>query len=60
MDLSKAFDTTNHNILLQKLIHGSIRGTALKWFKNYLVNRKQFVSFQSVNSPNLNVLCGVP
>lgn len=60
MDLSKAFDTMNHNILLQKLTHYGIRGTALKWFNNYLVNRKQFVSFQSVNSPSLNVLCGVP
>jgi len=60
MDLSKAFDTMNHDILLQKLIHYGIRGTTLKWFKNYLDNRKQFVSFQSVKSPKLNVLCGVP
>jgi len=59
-DLSKAFDTMNHDILLQKLIHYGIRGTTLKWFKNYLDNRKQFVSFQSVKSPKLNVLCGVP
>ena len=40
IDLSKAFDTINHNILLHKL-HG-IRGICNSWFANYLADRTQF------------------
>lgn len=42
MDLQKAFDTVNHPILLNKLYHYGIRGQPLKWFENYLSNRKQY------------------
>ena len=60
MDLSKAFDTLDHRILLYKLDHYGIRGTALDWFRNYLTNRKQFVSVNEINSELLPVTCGVP
>ena len=60
VDLEKAFDTVNHNILLTKLHHYGIRGIANTWFSSYLSNRKQKVSLNGVSSPFLDVVCGVP
>ncbi len=60
LDLSKAFDTVNHNILLHKLEHYGIRGLVNKWFKSYLENRKQLVSIGHVKSETLNISYGVP
>ena len=60
IDLKKAFDTVNHNILLQKLEHYGIREVSLSWFKSYLANRKQYVHLNGVNSEIKNITCGVP
>ena len=60
IDLSKAFDTVNHNILIKKLEHYGIRGIALDLFKSYLCNRKQFVQIDSCKSEIRSIDCGVP
>jgi retron-type reverse transcriptase len=60
LDLSKAFDTINHRILIQKLEHYGIRGVAQLWFKNYLTNRKQIVKYNQVRSKEMLIQTGVP
>ena len=60
LDLSKAFDTIDHDTLFMKLSYYGIRGTALTWFKSYFKNRKQYVHYNGQNSDLLDITCGVP
>ena len=60
MDFAKAFDTVNHEILLHKLDYYGIRGTAHKWFKSYLSERKQCTEVGNTRSKLDFVKCGVP
>ena len=61
IDLSKAFDTVDHNTLLKKLEIYGISGTHLQWFRNYLSNRKQYIQFDGWQKTNYKaVKCGVP
>ena len=59
-DLSKAFDTLNHEILLSKLDHYGIRGSWLAWLRSYLTNRQQFVDMNGVKSSLAPITVGVP
>ena len=60
LDLSKAFDTVNHTILLQKLECYGIRGVAKGWFESYLQNRQQFISLGNMKSTTSVISCSVP
>ena len=60
IDLKKAFDTVDHSILIEKLYHYGIRGTANKWICSYLMNIYLYVTINGTNSDYMNVLCGVP
>ena len=60
LDIEKAFDCINHNILLNKLQYYGIRGVAWNWFSSYLENRKQFVSVNNYNSSVMVINYGVP
>ena len=60
LDLSKAFDTVYHEILLSKLYLYEIRGTPHNWFESYLHNRRQYVKIDSTKSSCENITCGIP
>ena len=60
LDLSKAFDTISHDILLTKLNHYGIRGIVNEWFGSYLADRQQYVEIYGIKSLLQPVRCGVP
>ena len=60
LDLSKAFDSLSHALILDKLIQKDVDKTVAKWIKSYLENRKQCVKFDKVLSDEEQVESGVP
>ena len=60
IDLAKAFDSLNHNMLLDKLSYYGINGTAITLLKSYLSDRKQYVKIDEVKSSIQSIKTGVP
>ena len=61
LDLSAAFDTVDHSILLDRLHNQiGISGSVFNWFKSYLTDRKMFVSMEWYSSKSYKITCGVP
>ena len=60
LDLTKAFDTIDHGILLKKLSLMGFEGTNLQWFQSYLLNRRQHVKVGDSISTSLETKTGVP
>ena len=60
IDLKKAFDTVDHNILISKCYKYGISGCAFQLIESYLSNRKQCVEYQEIRSSLDNVTLGVP
>ena len=60
IDLSKAFDTVDHKILISKLKNYGVRGNNLKWCESYLNNRKQFIAYNNKYTSFETITCGVP
>lgn len=60
IDLKKAFDALDRNILLRKLFAIGIKGTSYDWFRSYLNNRQQYTQIEDFTSKLQNILFGVP
>ena len=59
IDLSKAFDTVDHYILITKLKQYGIQGN-IRWFESYLSNRKQYIAYNNKSTSFKDITCGVP
>ncbi len=60
LDLTAAFDTISHSILLERLISIGITGISHDWFKSYLSGRTQFVQIKKIKSRISQITSGVP
>ena len=60
LDMSKAFDSIDHELLISKLEDVGVSNATLLWFRSYLSNRKQVVKIHSTKSELLPVVSGVP
>ena len=60
IDLSKAFDTVDHYILITKLKQYGIQGNNIRWFESYLSNRKQYIAYNNKSTSFKDITCGVP
>ena len=60
IDLQKAFDTLDHDVLLKKMECLRFKKPVIKWFKFYLSNRKFFVSIEGIFWEECLLTCGVP
>ena len=60
LDLSKAFDTVDHDLLLKKLENYGVRGVPLQLFRSYLSNRMQCTNINSILSDLISIELGVP
>ena len=60
MDLSKAFDSLDHQILINKLKKCGFQNAELNWFRNYLTNRLQYITYNNKSSSYKKITTGVP
>lgn len=60
LDLQRAFETVDRDILLQKIESYGVREVELLWFKSYLSGRKQRTKLNGIISDSINVCLGVP
>jgi len=60
LDLSKAFDTLNHSILIEKLNHYGFQGKELNLLKSYIIDRRHYTEVNNKKSETLISKCGVP
>ena len=60
LDLQKAFDTVDHNILLMKLEAIGLNEDVIRWFCSYLTDRQQLVDVSGTLSSSAEIKCGVP
>ncbi len=60
LDLHKAFDVVNHDLLLRKLKQYKVNDNALCWFTSYLTDSKQYVQINQTKSASETITSGVP